>query len=103
MCCPHGGSEKEYVVLFVESIKPKHELAFKLFLRSVSFKMKTVSAAVVVCLNLSMDPPGITKGTEWSRIESWFSEWSIGSHDSCVWSFIFILFIPPYCSKIIRL
>ena len=36
--------------------------------------MKTVSAALVMCLNIGVDPPDIVKSNESSNLECWISK-----------------------------
>lgn len=37
----------------------------------VSSQMKTVSVALVVCLNIGVDPPDVIKTTPCARLECW--------------------------------
>jgi regulatory associated protein of mTOR len=36
--------------------------------------MKTVSAALVMCLNIGVDPPDIVKSNQCSKLECWISK-----------------------------
>ena len=36
--------------------------------------MKTVSAALVMCLNIGVDPPDVVKTSQCSKLECWISE-----------------------------
>jgi hypothetical protein len=36
--------------------------------------MKTVSAALVMCLNIGVDPPDIVKTSQCSKLECWISK-----------------------------
>ncbi len=36
--------------------------------------MKTASAALVMCLNIGVDPPDIVKNNKCSRLECWISK-----------------------------
>jgi hypothetical protein len=40
-------------------------------------KMKTVSAALVVCLNIGVDPPDVEKANQSSKIECWISRCTV--------------------------
>jgi regulator-associated protein of mTOR len=35
--------------------------------------MKTVSAALVLCLNIGVDPPDVEKASQSSKVECWIS------------------------------
>lgn len=37
----------------------------------IYFKMKTVSVALVLCLNVGVDPPDVVKIQPCARVESW--------------------------------
>lgn len=37
----------------------------------LSFQMKTVSVALVLCLNVGVDPPDVVKTTPCARLECW--------------------------------
>ena len=37
--------------------------------------MKTVSAALVMCLNIGVDPPDVVKISQCSKLECWISKW----------------------------
>ena len=39
-----------------------------------SFQMKTVSVALVICLNVGVDPPGIVRTQPCARLECWIGE-----------------------------
>lgn len=39
--------------------------------------MKTVSVALVVCLNVGVDPPDVFKITPCARLECWIGKFSI--------------------------
>lgn len=39
--------------------------------------MKTVSAALVMCLNIGVDPPDIVKTTQCSKLECWISKFFV--------------------------
>lgn len=39
-----------------------------------SFQMKTVSVALVLCLNVGVDPPDVVKTTPCARLECWIGE-----------------------------
>lgn len=43
----------------------------------LKFQMKTVSVALVVCLNVGVDPPDIFKITPCARLESWIDPSSV--------------------------
>ena len=36
--------------------------------------MKTVSAALVMCLNIGVDPPDVVKTSQCSKLECWISK-----------------------------
>lgn len=38
--------------------------------------MKTVSVALVVCLNVGVDPPDVVKIQPCARLEAWIGMWS---------------------------
>lgn len=42
--------------------------------RSLSLQMKTVSVALVLCLNVGVDPPDVVKTTPCARLECWIGE-----------------------------
>lgn len=41
---------------------------------SLSLQMKTVSVALVLCLNVGVDPPDVVKTTPCARLECWIGE-----------------------------
>lgn len=41
---------------------------------SFSLQMKTVSVALVLCLNVGVDPPDVVKTTPCARLECWIGE-----------------------------
>lgn len=44
---------------------------------SLSLQMKTVSVALVLCLNVGVDPPDVVKTTPCARLECWIGECSL--------------------------
>lgn len=47
----------------------------RIMLRSLfSLQMKTVSVALVLCLNVGVDPPDVVKTSPCARLECWIGE-----------------------------
>ncbi len=46
--------------------------------------MKTVNAALVVCLNIGVDPPDVEKVNQSSKIECWISKYICATSDSYI-------------------
>lgn len=44
--------------------------------------MKTVSVALVLCLNVGVDPPDVVKTSPCARLECWIGESATHEHDS---------------------
>ena len=57
----------------------------------VFLQMKTVSVALVLCLNVGVDPPDIVKTQPCARLECWIGEFSLFTY-SCHCHYYVILF-----------
>lgn len=52
-------------------IKHKIFIDHERFTKIKSFQMKTVSVALVLCLNVGVDPPDVVKTQPCARLECW--------------------------------
>lgn len=48
-------------------------------------KMKTVNAALIMCLNIGVDPPDIVKTTQSSKLECWISKFEFSGFSIFKW------------------
>lgn len=56
--------------------------SFVLFSSAVMDQMKTVSVALVLCLNVGVDPPDVLKPSPCARMECWLSEFLLKKSSS---------------------
>jgi regulator-associated protein of mTOR len=50
---------------------PFHMFRSNKMAKNISFQMKTVSVALVLCLNVGVDPPDVVKTSPCARLECW--------------------------------
>lgn len=46
-------------------------------------QMKTVSVALVLCLNIGVDPPDVMKTSPCARMECWIGKWPVNTAMTC--------------------
>lgn len=73
---------KERVSFIAIFVKLSHCQIVSDFPLTLYFKMKTVSVALVLCLNIGVDPPDVVKIEPCSRLECWFDPSSVAAQKS---------------------
>lgn len=72
-CISQSWRMKERVIIlsFVCLDGPTKHVKYILIMELIYFQMKTVSVALVLCLNVGVDPPDVVKIQPCARVESW--------------------------------